>query len=92
MATAAARSRGGAEHRGGPRLVVVLDEPHQPFLVGGVGEQVQSYLLGVLVHQPVVEALVVAEVEALLLELPLQVPVGLGDEPEGRVGLRELPG
>ena len=33
-----------------------------------------------LVDKPVVEALVIAAVKSLLLERPLHVPVGLGDE------------
>ena len=48
------------------------------------------HLFGALVHEPVVEALVVAVVEALLLERLLQVPVGLGDEDE--VGVAALDG
>ena len=34
----------------------------------------------VIAKDPVVEPLVVAEVETLLLQLPLHVPVRLGDE------------
>ena len=41
-----------------------------------------------LPHQPVVETLVVAVVEALLLQLPLQVPVGLGHEDKARRACR----
>ena len=37
--------------------------------------------------QAIVEALVVGEVEPLLLQRPLEVPVGLGDEQELRVAL-----
>ena len=56
------------ERRCGPRLVVVLDEAQQPRLVGPVGPQVPPYRRGVLVDEPVVEPLVVAVVETLLLE------------------------
>ena len=70
------------------RLVVVLDEPNEAALVLEVGAEVPVYLLGALVHQTIVEALVVAVVEALLLERPLHVPVRLGDEDEvGTIGL-----
>ena len=62
---------------------MVLDEAQQALLVAGVRLQVPAHRLGGLVHEPVVEALVVAEVEALLLERPLHVPVGLGDEQRG---------
>ena len=61
---------------------MVLDEAHEPALVAGVGGQVPVHRLGALVDEPVVEALVVAVVEALLLERPLEVPVRLGDEDE----------
>ena len=47
-----------------------------------------AHRLGAVVHEPVVEALVVAVVEALLLERPLEVPVGLGHEDE--VGMAAL--
>ena len=70
----------GPEGRRRARLVVVLDEAHQPLLVGRVGLQVPAHRLGGLVDEPVVEPLVVAVVEALLLERPLHVPVRLGDE------------
>ena len=59
-------------------------------LVADVGRQVPVHRVGALVHEPVVEALVVAVVEALLLERVLEVPVGLGQEDE--VGVRALDG
>ncbi len=77
-----------AERRRG--VVVVLDEPHQPFLVVEVRRQVIPDLIGGAVLEAVVEPLVVAVVEALLLQGPLQVPVGLGDEQESGVGARTL--
>ena len=78
----------GAERRRRPRLVVVLDEAHEPLLVAGVARQVPVHGLGALVQQPVVQALVVAVVESLLLERVLEVPVRLGHEDEvGVVGL-----
>ena len=86
IATAAARACAGPERGRRARLVVVLDEAQQPLLVAAVGLQVAAHGLGGLVDEPVVEALVVAEVEALLLQRPLHVPVGLGDEQEVRVG------
>jgi len=75
------------EHGRSPWLVVVLDEAHQVGLVRVAGQEVQPHLLGALVDEPVVQPLIVAEVEALLLERPLQVPVRLGHEPEFRVRL-----
>jgi hypothetical protein len=58
---------GGSEGRGGPRLVVVLDEPNQPLLKGDIGQQVQLDTLGSAGGEPVVEPFVVAVVEAQLL-------------------------
>ena len=49
-------------------------------LVRVVGQEVEPHLFGALVHESVVEPLVVAVVEALLLQRPLQVPVRLGHE------------
>ena len=87
------RDRGRARLRRGegrrrPRLVVVLDEADEPPLVFEVGAEVPVHAVGALVHEAVVEPLVVAVVEALLLERPLQIPVRLGDEHEaGAIGL-----
>ena len=47
----------------------------------------KSNILCILVLQPVVELLVVAEVESLLLKLPLQIPVRLCDEKKIRIRL-----
>ena len=57
-----------------------------------VGVQVAAHRLGALVREPVVEALVVAVVEALLLERPLEIPVGLGDEDEVGMARLDAPG
>ena len=46
----------------------------------------QAHALRALVLQTVVQPLVVAEIEAVLLQLPLHVPVGFGNEQEVRVG------
>ena len=90
VATAAARALLGRERRRRARLVVVLDEADEPLLVAEVGRQVPVHRLGAVVHEPVVEPLVVAVVEALLLERPLEVPVRLGHEDEA--GMRALDG
>lgn len=45
-------------------------------------KEVQTHALGVPVFHPVIELVVVAVIEALLLQYPLQVPVCLGDELE----------
>ena len=64
---------------------MVLDEPHHALLVRKVRQEMLPHALGGPVLHPVVEFLVVAEVETLLLQLPLQIPIRLGDEPELRV-------
>ena len=64
---------------------MILDEPDQSFLVSKVSAEMKPHALGGLVFQTVIESLVVAVVKALLLQLPLQVPVGLGDEQEIRM-------
>ena len=69
---------------------MVLDEADEARLVRGVGRQVAAYRRGVVVLEAVVETLVVAVVEPLLLELPLEIPVRLGHEDE--VGMLALHG
>ena len=82
----------GPNGRGGPRLVVVLDEAQQP-LPGSARSACRwpRTDAGVLVREPVVEPLVVAVVEALLLERVLHVPVGLGDEQSSSCVERPIP-
>src|SRR5258706_5655133 len=41
--------------------------------------------LRIAMLQPIVELLVITEVEALLLKLPLQIPISFGDEDEIRM-------
>ena len=69
-----------AEARGDAGFVVVLQKPQQLRLVAQVGAQVLTDTAGVLGHDSVVEPLVVAEVEALVLQLRLHVPVRLRDQ------------
>ncbi|GAA4697409.1 hypothetical protein GCM10023215_39540 [Pseudonocardia yuanmonensis] len=68
---------------------MVLDEPHQPLLVLPVRGQVGPDPPRIARHEPVVETLVVAEVEALLLQRPFEVPVGLREETETGVRLAD---
>ena len=70
----------GRKRGGGSGLVMVLDEADQPLLVRQDQPEMQPHVLGVVMLQPVVESLVVAVIEPLLLQFPFQVPVGLGDE------------
>ncbi len=73
---------GRREGRGGPWLVVVLEEAHRAILKARVGHQVLAHRRGALGHQAIVEALVVGLVEAGLLQRPLHVPVDLRHEHE----------
>ena len=75
------------EGRGGSRLVMVLQEADEAPLIGRVGIEMTSHQCDVALRQPVVQPLVVAVVEAQLLQVPLPVPVRLRDEPELRVHL-----
>src|SRR5260370_3436217 len=61
---------------------MVLDESGHLLLVRKIRKEVLTHALGVSVLHPVIEFLVVAEIKALLLQFPLKVPVGFGDEPE----------
>ena len=83
-------------HGGGPRplaregrrrtrLVVVLDEANEPLLVGELRREVPDHLPCLVGRKTVIEPLVVAVVEALLLKRPLEVPVRLGHEHEPRM-------
>ncbi len=74
----------GRENGGGPRFVVVFEEPRQPPLIIEIGDQMIADRAGVLLAQPVVEPLVVGVVEALLHECPFEIPVDLGHERELR--------
>ena len=65
-----------AQRRGGAGLVVVLHEAHRPVAVGRA--EAGPHAGGVAGHEPVVELLVVAGVEALREQLALAAPVGLG--------------
>ena len=73
------------ERIGRARFVVVLDEAEEPLLVVGGRLQMAAHRVRGAADEAIVEPLVVAEVEALLLERPLHVPVGLRDEHERRM-------
>lgn len=63
-------------------LVMVLQETKQLVLIPQFCAKMKSDTLGVLTFQAVIEPLVVAEIETLLLEFPLQVPVAFSHEAE----------
>src|SRR5262249_36597421 len=81
---------GGNECRCRPRLVVVLNETNQPLLVCRIRTEMKPDAFCVVIHQAVIQPLVVTEVEPLLLKFPFQVPVRLGDEEE--IGMCRLNG
>ena len=64
----------GREGRGGPRLVVVLQEAGQLVLVVQPRAEVLAHRPGVPVAEPVVEPLVVGVVEPLLLQASIRGP------------------
>src|SRR5262249_42708520 len=61
------------------RFIVVLEETQQLLLVSHCGAQMQPDALWVVVLEPIIKSLVVTEVEALLLQLPFETPVGFSD-------------
>src|SRR4051794_37562242 len=75
----------GQERGGGARLVMVLDGAHERALVGHVPREMPAHAPRAVMDEPIVEALVVAVVEALLLELPFEFPVRLRHEAEPRL-------
>ena len=61
---------------------MILDESRGAALVLGIGQQVTAHGRAIPGAQPIVQTLVVGVVEPLLLEGPLEIPVGLGHEDE----------
>src|ERR1700689_498052 len=76
---------GGRKRCCRPGLIVVLQKAQQVLLVSKAGKEMESNTLRIAMFQPIIEPLVVAEVEPLALQLILQVPVSLGDETEVRM-------
>jgi hypothetical protein len=64
---------------------MILNESDQSVLVSRFCAEMKPDALGRVALQAVVQPFVVAEVESLLLQLPFEVPVGLGDELELRM-------
>src|SRR4051812_11729037 len=62
------------------RLIVIFEEANHPPLIIDVGQQVTTNCFRRVVDESVIETLVVTEVKAVVQQLPLQVPVGFGDE------------
>ena len=50
--------------------------------IGKTSREMEADVLCIAVFQPVVEPLVIAEIESLLLEFPLQVPICFGNKEE----------
>src|SRR4051812_6799802 len=64
------------------RLVVILEKARQPILVVESRFQMAANGAGIGMAQAIVQPLVVAVVEALLLQFPFVVPIGLGQKSE----------
>ena len=69
---------------------MILNKTKEFLLVGKISTQVKAKALWVVVFKPVIERLVVTHVESLLVKLPLQAPIGFGNEEEA--GMRLLDG
>src|ERR1700691_695337 len=70
-----------------PRFVVVLNKANQLLLVSKIRTKVKSNTFRLVVFQAIIKLLVITEIEALLLQLPLQIPIGFGDKHEARMFL-----
>ncbi len=64
---------------------MILNEAHQFILIAEVCKQMLAHGFGVVVNQSVIQPLVIAVVEALLLQLPLKAPICLGHEQRLRI-------
>src|SRR5205823_8447148 len=69
-----------------PRLVMVLQESCQPVLIIEGCPKMRTYGAGIAIPEAIAEPLVVAIIEALLLQLPFKTPIGLGEK--GEAGMR----
>src|SRR6516162_1124579 len=72
------------------RLVVVLNEAQKLVLINRFSRKMEADTFCVVMLEPIIESFVVTEVKALLLQLPLEIPISLGNEAE--VGMRLLDG
>jgi hypothetical protein len=64
---------------------VIFDETKQLLLIPQLRTEMKPNTFGILMLQAVIEPLVIAEIKPLLLKLPLQIAVGLGDEEKVRM-------
>src|SRR6201990_622460 len=78
---------GPGERRRRARLVVFLEKAAQPILIVDACPEMGANGAGIAMAEAIVEALVVAVVEALLLQRPFEIPIGLGQEREVGMGL-----
>src|SRR5271168_1273038 len=69
----------------GARLVVVFEKADELVLIVEAGEQVATDRRDIALSQAVVESLVVAIIEALLVQRPFEVPIDLGHKSEGGI-------
>src|SRR4029077_7364530 len=68
-----------------PGFVVVFNEPKELCLIGEISAEMKPHTLRIVMLQAVIEPLVITEVEPLLLQLPLEAPVSLGDKEKFRI-------
>src|SRR5438270_8536719 len=65
---------------------MVLNKTDELLLVGDLSTQMQPNIFCTTVFKPVIELFVIAEVEALLLQFPLQVPISFSHKKKPRTG------
>src|SRR5262245_9520285 len=76
---------GPRESRRRARLIVIFEEACQPILIVEPGPQMGANGADIRMAETRVKPLVVTIVEALLLQFPFEVPIGLGQKGEARV-------
>jgi len=64
---------------------VILNEAKKLVLIGEIGAQMEPNTLCIVLLQTVIQLLVIAKVESLLLKLPFQVPVSFSDKQKFRM-------
>ncbi len=64
---------------------MVLHKTKQFVLKGEIGAEMEADVFCSAVLEPIVEFLVIAEVESFLLKIPLETPVSLSNKQEARV-------
>src|SRR6185436_18302163 len=78
------------ESSGGARLVMIFDEARGVVLIFRVGLKVFAYGQRSPGVEPIVETFIVGEIEPVLLQTPLQVPIDFGHRREPRMPATDI--